>query len=318
MTITTSSDLVSPILQSLAPGMLSVPTPDFIYRIPAQRYAMPRNGGTTLRFLRPKALSPPIVASGNSGLEGPSQIPQRDIKDAIMSFYNTSVILNEQTVLQAQDPILAWVTERLGIAMYQAEDIILRDYLASSVAVYNCRGGLNGDNPTNFSVNDASAINSSLSTANAFKFLNGKLGEDRYGSGPVRAAYIMLASTEQEQDFDGLEEDGFKSSWNYPNQDNVAYSEYGAIRNLRIFTSSEATVLRGASAQGYDVYEDIVTGREGYAHIDQDGYSSQLIYRDPIFSGPSALNATLAIKFAQSQLVTQETFMRKARCTLSR
>lgn len=317
MTITTSNDLVSPILQSLAPGMLSVPTPDFIYRIPAQRYSMPRNGGTTLRFLRPKPLSPPIVASGNSGIEGPSQIPQRDIKDAIMSFYNTSVILNEQTVLQAQDPILAWVTERLGIAMYQAEDIILRDYLMSIVAVYNCRGGTGGDNPTNFTAADASAINSSLSTSNAFKFLNGKLGEDRYGSGPVRAAYIMLASTEQEQDFDGLVDD-FKSSWQYPNQENVAYSEYGSIRNLRIFTSSEAAVERGASALGYDVYNDIVTGREGFAHIDQDGYSSQLIYRDPIFSGPSALNATLAIKFAQAQLVTQETFMRKVRCTLSK
>lgn len=315
MTITTSSDLVSPILQSLAPGMLSVPTPDFIYRIPAQRYSMPRNGGTTLRFLRPKPLNPPIVASGNSGLEGPSQIPQRDIKDAIMSFYNTSVILNEQTVLQAQDPILAWVTERLGIAMYQAEDIILRDYLMSVVAVYNCRGP-NGDNPGNFTAADASALNSSLATANAFKFLNGKLGEDRYGSGPIRAAYIMLANTEQEQDFDGLGSD-FTSSWNYPNQENVAYSEYGAIRNLRIYTSSEAAVQRGASALGADVYEDIVCGREGYAHIDQDGYSSQLIYRDPIFSGPSALNATLAIKFSQAQLVTQETFMRKARCTLN-
>lgn len=315
MTITTTNDLVAPILQSLAPGMLSVPTPDFIYRVPAQRYSMPRQGGTTLRFLRPKPLAPPVVALGNSGIEPPSQVPQRDIKDAIMSFYSTSVILNEQVPLQDQDPILAWITERLGVAMYQAEDIILRDYLLSAASVYNCKGGANGDNPTNFSSRDASNLNSSLSTANAFKFLNGKLGEDRFGSSPVRAGYIMLASTEMQADFDGLEDD-FTSSWNYPNQENVCYSEYGAIFNLRIFTSSEAAVQRGASMNGNDVFNNMVVGREAYAHIDQDGYSSQLIYRDPIFSGPSALNATLAIKFAQSQLITQETWMRNARATL--
>ena len=96
MTITTTNDLVAPILQSLAPGMLAVPTPEFIYRIPADRDTMPRQGGTTMRFLRPRPLDPPIVALGNSGIEPPPQVPQRDIKDAIMSFYSTSVILNEQ------------------------------------------------------------------------------------------------------------------------------------------------------------------------------------------------------------------------------
>ena len=164
MPITTTNDLVAPILQSLAPGMLSVPTPSFIYRIPADRYSMPPQGGTTLRFLRPVALDPPIVQLGNSGIEPPSQVPQRDIKDAVMSFFGTSVILNEQVVLQDQDPVLSWVTERLGVAMYQAEDILLRDYLLSAAGIYNCRGGTNGDNPTNISVRDCSNVNATLST----------------------------------------------------------------------------------------------------------------------------------------------------------
>jgi N4-gp56 family major capsid protein len=204
MTITTTNDLVAPILQSLAPGMLAVPTPDFIYRIPADRDTMPRQGGTTMRFLRPRPLTPPIVALGNSGIEPPPQVPQRDIKDAVMSFYSTSVILNEQVVLQDQDAVLSWVMERLGVAGYQAEDIILRDYLLSAAGVYNSRGGTNGDNPSNISVRDISNVNSVLSTNNAFKFLNGKLGEDRFGSSPIRAAYILLASTELQADLDGL------------------------------------------------------------------------------------------------------------------
>lgn len=91
--ITTTGFLPSPILQSLAPGMLSVPTPNFNYIIPAEKYSMPRNGGTTMRFLRPVPLLPPITQLGNSGIEPASQVAQREIVDAAMSFYGTSVIL---------------------------------------------------------------------------------------------------------------------------------------------------------------------------------------------------------------------------------
>ena len=104
MTITTSGDLPAPVVQSLMPGMLSVPTPNFNYMLGCEKYSMPRQGGTTMRFLRPNALNPPIVALGNSGIEPASQVASRQIIDATISFYGTSVILNEQAVIQAQDP----------------------------------------------------------------------------------------------------------------------------------------------------------------------------------------------------------------------
>lgn len=193
------------------------------------------------------------------------------------------------------------------------EDIILRDFLLSGASVYNCRGGVSGDNPTELTLRDLSNVAASLDTANAFKFLTGKLGEDRFGSSPIRAAYFLLCSTELQPTFDGM--DKFTSSWNYPNQNDVIYSEYGAVLNFRIFTSSESAVQRGASMNGLDVFNNMGVARESYAHIDQDGYSSQLIYRPPIFSGPLALNGTLGVKFAQAQAVLQETWLRNIRCT---
>jgi hypothetical protein len=96
MSITTTSNLPPPILQSLAPGLLSVPTPNFNYIIPAEKYSMPRQGGTTMLFLRPVPLQPPVVQLGNSGIEPPSQVATREIISAAISFYGTSVILNEQ------------------------------------------------------------------------------------------------------------------------------------------------------------------------------------------------------------------------------
>ena len=80
--------------------------------------------------------------------------------------------------------------------------------------------------------------------------------------------------------------------------------------NLRLLTSSEAPVARGASANGQDVYYNTVLGKQAITHINQDGGSMSLIYRDPYYSGMLAQNATLAVKFWQSQALTQDTAIR--------
>lgn len=95
------------------------------------------------------------------------------------------------------------------------------------------------------------------------------------------------------------------------------YSEYGAIYNIRILTSSEAPVARGTSVGGRDIYYNATVGKQAVTHINQDGYSMNLIYRDPYYSGMLAQNATLAIKFAQAQAITQDTAIRNYLCTRS-
>lgn len=172
---------------------------------------------------------------------------------------------------------------------------------------------VNGDDPTEPALSDFATLNSQLDTNNAFKFVSGKLGELRFGSAPVRSAYFMLAHTLLERTLDLLQ--GFQNVWNYPNNNEALYSEYGAVLNFRILTSSNASLVLGVSQNGRQVYNNIVSGREGYAHVEQDGYSMQLIYRPPIFSGPLALNGTLGVKFAQAQVITQDTWVANFRCT---
>ena len=46
--------------------------------------------------MRPRALVPPTIQLGNSGIDPPAQVPQRDIIDAQMSFFGTGCIINEQ------------------------------------------------------------------------------------------------------------------------------------------------------------------------------------------------------------------------------
>ena len=100
-----------------------------------------------------------------------------------------------------------------------------------------------------------------------------------------------------------------------PNNSSALPSEYGSVFNIRILTSSEAPVARGASANGNDVYYNTVLGKQAVTHINQDGYSMNLIYRDPYYSGMLAQNATLAVKFAQAQAITQDTAIRNVTCT---
>ena len=57
------------ILQSLAPAMLYVPTPSMNYITVADKVSMPANGGTTCRFMRPVAMTPPTIQLGNSGID---------------------------------------------------------------------------------------------------------------------------------------------------------------------------------------------------------------------------------------------------------
>jgi N4-gp56 family major capsid protein len=194
--------------------------------------------------------------------------------------------------------------------MRQAEDLILRDYVVSAASVINAGGGSNNDNPTNLGVSDFSLVASTLDTNNAYKFMSGIEGMDRFGTGPVRSAYFMLSSTELQTDFDGLTGQGFLSQWNYPTNASALPSEYGSVFNIRILTSSEAPVARASSANGQDVYYNTVLGKQAITHINQDGYSMNLIYRDPYYSGMLAQNATLAVKFAQSQAITQDTAIR--------
>lgn len=181
MSITTTGNLGPLILQSLAPAMLYVPTPTMNYITVCDKVSMPANGGTTCRFMRPRALQPPTVQLGNSGIDPPAQVPQRDIIDAQMAFFGTGCIINEQVILQDQEGVLAWVSERLAVAMRQAEDLILRDYIVSAASQINAGGGSNGDNPTNWGVSDFSLVATTLDTNNAYKFMSGIEGMDHFG-----------------------------------------------------------------------------------------------------------------------------------------
>ena len=81
MSITTTGNLGPMILQSLAPAMLYVPTSAMNYITICDKVSMPVNGGTTCRFMRPRALTPPTIQLGNSGIDKPRRV---DVKPSLI------------------------------------------------------------------------------------------------------------------------------------------------------------------------------------------------------------------------------------------
>lgn len=268
-----------------------------IHKIPADLKAMPRNGGTTLRMRRYNPLATAPVPLGNSGVTPAPQTLTAINIDAQMDFYGTYILLNEQVTLQNQDPVLNEAAQRLGVSLRQTEDQLMRDMLASTSSFINCVNGTDGDNPTEITRADVDVVVRTLRGNNAYSFLSGVEGENKFGTAPVRDAYFGLGHTNLIGQLDNVQ--GFIQKWNYPNQQSTLDAEWGTVANVRFLLSSIGSITPNASLLGNDVYNIFVSGREAFAAVEQDGYSAQFIYRPPIYDSPLALNASVGYKFAE-------------------
>ena len=211
--------------------------------------------------------------------------------------------------------VLNEAAQRLGVSLRQTEDQLMRDMLLATSAVINCTGGNNGDNPTNISLNDVNTVVRTLRGNNAYSFLSGIEGENRFGTGPVRDAYFGLGHTDLIGQLDAV--DTFKQKWFYPNVNSSLDAEWGTISNVRFLLSSIGSVSPNASMNGANIYNIFICGREAFAAIEQDGYSAQFIYRPPIYDSPLALNASVGYKFAEVPRITNDLWVLNLRATLA-
>lgn len=315
MAITTTTMLPPPVQQSFSYKLLSVPTPSLIYKLPAMKKNMPRNGGSTLRMVRYNALETAMVPLGNTGVTPPAVTLTKVNIDAKMDFYGQYIQINEQVTLTSQDPILNEAAKRLGVSLRQTEDELTRNMLAATASFINCTAGVNGDNPTEITRTDVDTTVRALLNNDAYTIMDNIEGEDKFGTAPVRDAYFALASTQLSGNLDAVA--GFIHKNQYPDPKDALRSEWGSIGNLRFLLSSVGSVTANGSNLGEDVYNIFCVGMEAYACIEQDGYSAQFIYRPPIYDGPLALNCSVGYKFAEVPRILNDLWVINLRATLS-
>lgn len=313
--IVTSSTLAPEVLLSAALDMLAVPTPKMIHNIAAKFDQLDANSGQALVRSRYNPLPTATVPLGNSGLPPPPTSISRVDLQAKPSFYGQYIPVNEQVILQNQDNVPANIVKRLGVSLRQTEDELTRYMFESTASFINCVNGTNGDNPTDLSRPDLNEVVSVLEDNDALTITDSIEGEDRYGTAPVRDAYIVMCNSKLIKDLENVP--GFVPKAAYPNQDRVLREEWCTIGNFRFMTSSIGSKTLNASTNGNDIYNMFCCGIESYTVIGQDGYSAQMIYRPPILVGPLAQNAEMGWKMAQVPQIDNDAWVINLRATLS-
>ena len=204
--------------------------------------------------------------------------------------------------------------ELLGLSLRMTEDQLTRDMLAASAGFYNCVFGANGDLPTEMTLPDIDDVTSALLTNDAWMIFDSIGGEDKFGTGPTRDAYLAMGHTRLSKDLNNI--NGFISKWNYPNDNKVMRSEWGSINNVRFMLSSVGSITPNASGLGNDVYNVFVQGMEALACVEQDTYSARFLYRPPVFSDPLFQNVTIGYVFAEVPRILNDLWITNMRCTL--
>ena len=311
----TSSDLAPEVLLSAAMDMLATPTPKLIHNLGANRDMMPANAGQALVRSRYEPLPTATVPLGNSGIAPPPVKPVRVDIQAKPKFYGQYMVLNEQVTLQNQDRVFANMAKRLGVSLRTTEDELTRSMFESGASFVNCVNGVNGDNPTELTDVDFADVVAALENNDARTILDSIEGEDRFGTAPQSDSYLAFGASSLIKDLRNVT--GFTLKARYPRPELAAREEWGSVDYIRIFLSSLGSKTPSASQNGNDVYNVFVCGMESYSVIDQDGYSAQLRYRDPLMVGTLGLNGELGWVMAQVPQIDNDAWVINLRTTLS-
>jgi N4-gp56 family major capsid protein len=242
-----------------------------------------------------------------SGIDPASEVPVRTDIDATMEIYAKSIVTNEQVILYENSKTLTKFTALLGQWLREKEDLLMRDLFASSVSYINATGGLNGDQPSNISLNDINNIENILLGNDARSMLTNLEASRMIGTAGVRDAFIALANTNLCSDLQKVQGVLLKSA--YPSQEGLRPEEYCSISRFRFFVSSKAAKLPGISMRGNTIYTIPMYGLEAAAKIEQNNYTAIVGYRPPWVVSSVAQNSQLYAKFAIARAITNQNWI---------
>lgn len=287
--------------------LLSTPMFNLIHSFGVDLHYAEAYIGKTTRMSRFERLSTEGGQLDGSGIDPASEVPVRSDIDATMEIYAKSIVTNEQVVLWENSKTLTKFTALLGQWLREKEDLLMRDLFASSVSYINATGGLNGDQPSNISLNDVNNIETILLNADARTMLQSINAMDKIGTAPNRDAFIALASTSLTADLQQVQGVQLKNS--YPTQEGLRPEEYCQISRFRFFVSSKAAKKPNISMLGRTVYTIPMYGLEAAAKIEQNNYTAVIGYRPPWVVSSVAQNSQLYAKFAIARAITNQNWI---------
>lgn len=211
--------------------------------------------------------------------------------------------------------VLNEYAERLAVSLRLTEDTLVRDMLAATSSTVDAVGGVNGDSPTEITTSDVDDVVQALLSADAYTLMDNIQGENKFGTGPVRNAYLSLSHTNMSASLNST--GGFLHASQYPSMSNLLKAEWGSINNVRFLLTSNGSYSPNSSNLGQDVYNNFIVGMESFGCIDQENASAQFIYRPPYLNDPLAQNFTIGWKAGLAQRILNDEWIVNLRTTLA-
>lgn len=304
--LTSTADLPPAVREYYDRLLLMTARPALIHQRFAQRRSLPRKEGDTIVFRRYARLATATVALSDGITPPGAQLSVTDIK-ARMDWYGNFVIVTDQVTLTVEDRVLNESSRLLALNMGETLDEVTRDVLASTSSVLNCSNGSTAGPPTELTKADIDATIKQLLGNDAEMISEVIPATDGIGTSPVRPSFWGYIHTDLLDDLEAV--NGFLSSAQYPNQNQVFPEEWGSTGNVRWLYSSIAS---RDSSGAFPIYRNFILGREAYGAINMEAESGEF-YVEPLGSSGSAdplhQRATVGFKSPYVARILNDAFM---------
>jgi N4-gp56 family major capsid protein len=138
--------------------LLSTPERNLVHMLFATPVELPDNQGFIDRQSRYDRLDLFPVPLDDAQNNPPAQQLNRVDVDCRVRVYATYLVLTRQVTITNEDPVLNSAAARLGQALRETQDSLVRDELEATASIINCVGGTNGDLPTEMAVSDVDDV----------------------------------------------------------------------------------------------------------------------------------------------------------------
>jgi N4-gp56 family major capsid protein len=313
MTVSIST-LPPQIQQRYNAKLLSTPERNLVHMLFATPVELPDNQGFIDRQSRYDRLDLFPVPLDDAQINPPPQQLNRVDVDCRVRVYATYIVLTRQVTITNEDPVLNSAAARLGQALRETQDVLVRDALEATASVINCVGGVNGDLPTEMTVSDVDDVVTILQNNSAEYITNIVEADLKFGTAPVGDAYGCMLTTRMIPVLNNMT--GFIRKFQYPRIEQTLSTEWGGVNNVRFFVSEQGSVTPSASLLGNDVANCFVAAKESYKVVWQAGGKARFIYLPPGYNNdPCMLRHTAGCSFYQGQCITNDLWIQNLRST---
>lgn len=262
---TTGSGGIKPSVQTFYDKhLLSVAKPNLVHRQFGQKRPIPKNSGKTISFRRFEKL-PKATGALTEGVTPDGQDITITEVTATVNQYGAYVTTSDMLELTNIDPV---VTENNKILAMNAAETL--DYLDAQVMAAGTNvlysGGVDARNKLS-SADEAHKL-TVKDVKKAAAILKNNCAQ-KIGGSYVAIVHPFVA-------FDLMNDTEWIDVKNYDNKDLYA-GEIGTLYGVRFVESSEATVFKGAGADGSDVFATLVVGADAYGVTEITGGGLQMI-----------------------------------------